>query len=105
MDVVWDGGLLKKGVGLCHGISGNGYALLRIGQVTRGGDCLGMIIAYCEWLRSLGDDALQEFIERADAPYSLFEGCGGMVMFLQDVFAAMHNQSPLGFPGFDDLKF
>jgi hypothetical protein len=33
-DVVWERGLLKKGVGLCHGISGNAYLFLYLFRVT-----------------------------------------------------------------------
>ena len=33
-DVVWDRGLLRKGYGLCHGVAGNGYALLAMYQAT-----------------------------------------------------------------------
>lgn len=29
-EVVWARGLLRKGHGLCHGTSGNAYALLRL---------------------------------------------------------------------------
>lgn len=29
-DSIWKYGLLKKGVGLCHGISGNAIAILKI---------------------------------------------------------------------------
>ena len=29
-EVVWQRGLLSKGLGLCHGISGNGLALLSL---------------------------------------------------------------------------
>lgn len=31
---VWDRGLLKKGPGLCHGVSGSAYALLRLYKAT-----------------------------------------------------------------------
>jgi lantibiotic modifying enzyme len=33
--VVYPRGLLKKGTGLCHGISGNGYVLLQLSQAYR----------------------------------------------------------------------
>ena len=33
-DVIWKRGLLKKGYGLCHGISGNAYAFLAMYQET-----------------------------------------------------------------------
>ena len=31
---IWQRGLLKKGPGACHGISGNAYALLRLNRTT-----------------------------------------------------------------------
>ena len=31
---IWCNGLLKKGFGLCHGISGNGYSFLSLYRVT-----------------------------------------------------------------------
>ena len=33
-DNVWQRGLLKKGLGLCHGIAGNGYAFLSAYRAT-----------------------------------------------------------------------
>lgn len=33
-ECVWRLGLLKKGLGLCHGMGGNGYVFLRLYQVT-----------------------------------------------------------------------
>lgn len=33
-DVVWQRGLLRKGVSLCHGVAGNGYALLSAHKAT-----------------------------------------------------------------------
>jgi len=32
--VVWRDGLLRKGPGLCHGVAGNGYALLALSRAT-----------------------------------------------------------------------
>jgi lantibiotic modifying enzyme len=34
LEVVWQRGLLKKGIGLCHGIPGNGYAFLSALRAT-----------------------------------------------------------------------
>jgi hypothetical protein len=36
-ELVWTHGLLKKGPGLCHGVSGNAYALLRLYKTTQVG--------------------------------------------------------------------
>ena len=33
-ELVWQRGLLKKGPGLCHGVSGNAYALARLYMTT-----------------------------------------------------------------------
>jgi hypothetical protein len=33
--VVWQQGLLRKGPGLCHGVAGNAYALLRLWKTTQ----------------------------------------------------------------------
>ena len=32
-ELVWERGLLRKGNGLCHGTSGNGYAFIHLYQV------------------------------------------------------------------------
>ena len=34
-DNIWQRGLLKKGLGLCHGIAGNGYAFLSVYRATQ----------------------------------------------------------------------
>lgn len=33
-DVIWSRGLLKKGYGICHGVSGNAYAFLAMYKLT-----------------------------------------------------------------------
>lgn len=35
IDCIWNYGLLKKGFGLCHGISGNAFAFLKMYQVKK----------------------------------------------------------------------
>lgn len=37
---IWLNGILKKGFGLCHGISGNGYGLLSLYRHTKNEDWL-----------------------------------------------------------------
>lgn len=34
-DVIWQRGLLRKGYGICHGTSGNGYSFLSLYQLTQ----------------------------------------------------------------------
>ena len=43
--VAWDRGILTKGVGLCHGIGGNGYAFLSLYRAT--GNALYLARARC----------------------------------------------------------
>jgi hypothetical protein len=38
-ELVWQRGLLKKGPGLCHGVSGNAYALARLYKTTQVSAC------------------------------------------------------------------
>lgn len=33
-DIVWQRGLLTKGYGLCHGVSGNSYTFMSLFQLT-----------------------------------------------------------------------
>ena len=34
-NVIWERGLLLKGSGICHGVSGNAYAFLKLYQITK----------------------------------------------------------------------
>ncbi|PFH34655.1 lanthionine synthetase C family protein [Besnoitia besnoiti] len=81
-DCVWRYGLLKKGPGICHGISGSGYALLMAYKLTR--DPI--------WLDRAADFALKMFDEKLqadsrvpDSPFSLFEGLAGAMCLLVDL--------------------
>jgi hypothetical protein len=80
--VLWPRGLLRKGVGLCHEISGNGMVLLRMAMVQ------GMTEERIKWRSRafqylpFAMDHLDELKHIPDRPYSLFEGAGGLVCFL-----------------------
>jgi len=44
-DIVWKRGLLTKGYGLCHGVSGNSYAFMSLFQLT------GVsLLKYCNYI-------------------------------------------------------
>jgi len=78
-DVVWPRGLLRKGVGLCHGISGNAYALLALAEADA---------SFLGKARCFVDFALEHLdeLERApDRPFSLFEGTGGLCALVLDL--------------------
>lgn len=77
---VWRFGILRKGPGLCHGVAGNGYALLRWYQLTK----------QPVWLERAVRFAIETNTERQkkirnDHPFSLFEGSAGVCCFLSDL--------------------
>jgi hypothetical protein len=83
-ELVWARGLLKKGPGLCHGVSGNAYALLRLWRATRDDKWLQRARAFAGFMVSEAG--------RADwsAPHngaSLFEGLAGGVCLLAELSA------------------
>jgi hypothetical protein len=73
-EVVWQRGLLKKGPGLCHGVSGNALALLRLYKATGDSMWLQRAQQYAAFLTS---DAGRAGWLTPDHPASLFEGLGG----------------------------
>ncbi|XP_059476634.1 glutathione S-transferase LANCL1-like [Neocloeon triangulifer] len=90
--VIWKRGLLKKGYGLCHGVSGNGYALLHLYQTTKNIKYLYQGLQFARWCTTYDKNQTR----KPDRPYSLFEGLAGTIHFLVDA------QNPEGakFPAF-----
>ena len=82
-DDVWARGLLKRGYGLCHGVAGNGYALLCMYQLTGEAEYLWRATRFAEWCLSYGEHGCRV----PDTPYSLFEGLAGTLYFLNDILA------------------
>ncbi|KAL3809527.1 hypothetical protein ACHAXA_001258 [Cyclostephanos tholiformis] len=93
-------GLLRKGLGLCHGISGNAYCFLSLyrgrrlwEQRTRESSTSGETISDKgdEWIRwahtfaRFGLENVNELFHVPDHPYSLYEGISGFVMLLHDL--------------------
>jgi lantibiotic modifying enzyme len=104
--VVWTDGLLKKGPGLCHGISGNGYSLLRMYRVTGNVKYLYRAECFAKFLDSsqflLGCTGMD-----SDSPYSLYDGLAGAVAFCSDLARLAHSETtplPIGFPFFEALQ-
>ena len=92
-DVTWQQGLLRKGLGLCHGICGNAYAFLAMYRAT--GDPRYLHYAW-EFCRATWDPRVLQPIAAApdrqrkvpgvpDAPYSLMEGTAGVICFYADM--------------------
>eukprot|EP00963_Diacronema_lutheri_P014179 scaffold2858_cov659-Pavlova_lutheri.AAC.150 len=101
-DVIWERGLLKKGFGLCHGISGNGYAFLALYRTTGDAKWLTRARHFAAFMAKhlrMGRHNVFEsaLLLQPDRPASLFEGLAGATCFLADVLAP----STSSFPGFE----
>jgi hypothetical protein len=108
--LIYERGLLRKGVGLCHGAGGSVFALLAAASAfgARGDET-----RRSRWLRRAvhlallaGDwPALTQRGEMGtpDRPYSLYEGLAGMCCAWAAVVAAIDGQVSRGMPGYDDL--
>ena len=48
-EAVWRRGLLRKGLGLCHGTAGNGYSLLQLYQATGDRNWLYRASCFATW--------------------------------------------------------
>lgn len=115
---MYERGLLRKGVGLCHGVSGSVYALLAVSDVldTRNNtnrdespeSCttwfmraahLAQLATAYEKLTSKGE------MRVPDRPYSLYEGAAGMCCAWAEVLRRITGMegSGRGMPGYDDL--
>ncbi|XP_047357096.1 lanC-like protein 2 [Vespa velutina] len=91
-EVIWERGLLKKGYGICHGVSGNAYTFLHLYQQTKDLKHLYRACKYAEWCCNYGVN--QNRIP--DRPFSLFEGLAGVIYFLID----MQKPSMAKFPAY-----
>jgi Lanthionine synthetase C-like protein len=78
-------GLLKKGLSLCHGISGNGYTFLYLYGAT--GDARWLLRAknFLEFSTTLHAADGRSVPLTGDAPYSLYTGVAGTLPFCCDI--------------------
>ncbi len=81
-ECIWQRGLLRKGVGLCHGIGGNGLVLLHLYQatgeeiwLTRGSVFARFAMRHCTVKQSA-------LVVEPDDPWGLVNGIGGLVCLL-----------------------
>jgi hypothetical protein len=105
-DSIWERGILKKGNGICHGITGNAYGLYYIYKITSNSDWLNK--AYCMTLASIDKDIQNICSEYdhpqrmvtgiPDTPYSLMEGEGGSICLYSDI---LNGSEYMLFPGFE----
>lgn len=87
-------GLLKKGVGLCHGIAGSAYCFLALHRARRKAMAQSNSIAattdgkWLSWAHHFAKFAaghVRELYSVPDRPCSLYEGAAGLVMLLHDL--------------------
>lgn len=94
--IIHDRGVLCKGLGLCHGISGNGYALLKASLSTGKAEYLEEALRFARiiilWTRN---DSFRSLFQRPDHPFSLFEGIAGALAFLSHIKAVLDSNDRL----------
>ena len=81
-DCVWRRGLLRKGVGLCHGIGGNGLVLLQLHRATGDALWLRRSAAFARFAVDACRDRRSRLVTEPDDPWGLVNGIGGLVCFL-----------------------
>ena len=99
-EVVWRRGLLKKGVGLCHGISGNGYVFLTLYHVAGEEVWLRRAYHFCHFAMAEHRAVL---FRQPDKPYSLFNGMAGLVCYAVDM--EQSERTSCTFPGVQLLSW
>ena len=84
--VIQPRGVLRKGVGLCHGISGNAFSFLSVaraeheltGNIDNSKECIDSSYIYANFAL----DNFAELESTPDRPYSLYEGMTGLSCLL-----------------------
>ncbi|TGZ81457.1 hypothetical protein EX30DRAFT_340736 [Ascodesmis nigricans] len=97
-EVVWQRGYVLKGLGICHGVSGNAWALLSTGDTKWVGRAVALLLA-ARNMPPLGDDTR---FNLPDHPWSLFEGVAGLVAAWAEAIVLLENCTEdlcLGYPG------
>lgn len=108
--LVYKCGLLRKGVGLCHGTAGSVYALLSASAVLDTSESSNRQF----FLQAVHLAHLATFHRRMttskqmtipDHPWSLYEGLAGMCCAWAEVLHHLYFKGPLSsaMPGYDDL--
>ncbi|CAI2368824.1 unnamed protein product [Moneuplotes crassus] len=106
-EIIWERGLLLKGFGVCHGISGNAYVLHSLYRAT--GDLKWRYRAQ-KFAKSTCDDDVKTVVYNyetpsrlevglPDSPYSLMEGISGNTVMLIDM--VQEEERDPKFPGYE----
>eukprot|EP01090_Pellita_catalonica_P009364 TRINITY_DN2042_c0_g2_i1.p1 TRINITY_DN2042_c0_g2~~TRINITY_DN2042_c0_g2_i1.p1 ORF type:complete len:474 (-),score=73.31 TRINITY_DN2042_c0_g2_i1:306-1727(-) len=95
-DVLWERGLLRKGTGLCHGISGNAYFFAYLYGSTGSPREAHRLVQFINF--SFSDAAQEAAATRPDKPFCLFNGRAGAVYFYLDILRNRKRMSDVRFP-------
>lgn len=103
---LWNRGILLKGNGICHGISGNAYAFNSLYKATNNKDWYIKFLAFVSFTYKKSiiskcinyEDKSRKVKGIADSPFSLMEGLGGLVTLYSDILS-----NNVLFPGFELL--
>ncbi|KAF8908178.1 hypothetical protein CPB84DRAFT_1674366 [Gymnopilus junonius] len=108
--LTYKNGLLRKGVGLCHGVAGSVYALVAASDAldTSSKKEFFTKAAHLAFLGTLHEDMTSSGeMSVPDHPLSLYEGLAGACCAWAEVLCRMNtndsHRSHCGFPGFDDF--
>ena len=108
MDFIWEYGVLKKGFGLCHGISGNGYAFIspsiqqalpdRKAEYLNKANLFALLRYEKEVMKEIKTFHFSDryVVGKSDNPFSLMLGVAGDICFTLDAMEGVGK-----FPGFD----
>ena len=110
---LWERGLLYKGNGVCHGMSGVVYGLLKLYRYTKNdlylkeaiGICFGTFDPEVQSLVKEYVDPQRKCKGIPDTPYSLMEGEGGNLVMYYDLLSILLNKNNSDFialfPGYE----
>lgn len=76
--MIWHRGLLRKGPGLCHGVSGNGYAFLLLYRLTHDEVLLQRAKTFAIIMM---EPKFEQLANTPDSPFSLYEGWAGALCY------------------------
>ena len=96
-DVVWQRGLLRKGVGLCHGISGSTYALLAVTKRNDNGVTQARVHAFARFAW----EHLDRLERVPDEPYCLYNGLPALCTLFMGLAEEAEGEETFRFPLYD----
>ena len=110
---MYNKGLLRKGVGICHGIAGTVYALLAVSDAMESPQLKDKYLLQAIHMADIatGYESLtkQGEMSTPDHRWSLYEGVAGMCCAWAAVLRRLegigdaHNDTTAGMPGYADI--